>query len=312
MRRRLAGTRTARLLMVVAAGWLLAGCGGAYAYLHDYVIYRGFAAPVTPAGIPRGSVVQMRFRSQATGATSPYLVYLPPGYRKQAAAGRRFPVLYLLHGHPGKMPVWLDVAGVDVVSNELIAAHRMRPMLIVMPSGKQGALGADTEWADTPSGNWMSYVRDVVTDVDQHFATIPDRQHRGIGGVSEGAYGATNIALRNLDLFSVLEGGGPYFTQTPNGVYANASAAQLRAASPAAYLPSVSPAIHRSGLRAWLFQGRSDRSNPQLLRSFVARLQAAGAHVTTGFYAGGHDWRLFRRKTPEMLVKASRWFAQHP
>jgi S-formylglutathione hydrolase FrmB len=184
-------------------------------------------------------------------------------------------------------------------------------MIIVMPGGKSGVLGADTEWANTPSGNWMSYVTDVVHDVDRHFATIPNRQHRGIAGDSEGAYGAVNIALHELGLFSVIESWGGYFTQTPTAVFRGATQAQLRANSPADYVDSLAPEIRRLGLRAWLYQGRTDAADPAALRSFAGQLYAAGAHVKLGFFPGGHDWGLYRAKLPLMLTAAGRWF-EHP
>lgn len=300
------------VVALIVAAWLLIGLASGYAYVHRYAIYRGFAVPSTPAGVAQGTVRQVDFWSPAVHQRTPYLVYLPPGYAAQAAQGRHFPVLYLLHGYPGKMPVWINVDAVHVAANKLISRHRMKPMILVMPSGKTGTLGADTEWADTPSGQWMSYLVDLVHNVDARFATLADRQHRGIAGPSEGAYGAMNVALHHLREFSVVQAWGGYFTQTPTGVFANATPAAVRANSPGSYVASRSPTIHRLGLRAWLFQGRSDPLNPAILRSFSRRLHAAGADVHLGFFPGGHDWALFRRQTPHMLRAASHAFSQRP
>ena len=297
---------------VVTCGWLAVGLLGAFHYVHSYAIYRGFPVPSTPAGIPQGRLETVSFRSPAIGRTSRYLVYLPPGYSRAAARGKRFPVLYLLHGYPGKMPVFVNVGAVHVAANVGIAHHTMPPMILVMPGGKSGVLGADTEWADTPSGRWMSYVTDVVHDVDHRFVTMPGRQHRGIAGDSEGAFGAVNIALHHLELFSVLESWGGYFTETPTGVFNGASPAVLRANSPAAYVGSLAPSIRRLGLRAWLFQGRTDTQSPAQIEAFSAALHRAGADVKLGFFPGGHDWGLFRAQTPRMLAAAGRWFSQKP
>src|SRR3954451_6220058 len=190
MRRHRAGPAA---LAVLAGVWVALGLAGAVAYVHRYAIYRGFPVPATPAGVARGTIETVGFHSAAVGADSRYMVYLPPGYRREAARGRRFPVLYLLHGSPGKMPVFVNVGAVNVASDVALDKHEMKPEILVMPAGKSGTLGADTEWADTPSGNWMSYVGDVVRDVDQRFATIPDRAHRGIAGDSLGGYGAMNV-----------------------------------------------------------------------------------------------------------------------
>jgi hypothetical protein len=113
-------------------------------------------------------------------------------------------------------------------------------------------------------------------------------------------------------MFSVVQGWSAYFTQTPTGPFAGASAAKLRANSPAAYVDRLAPAIHRLGLRAWLYQGRTEPTNPALMRGFAAKLHAAGAEVRIGFFAGKHDWGLFRREIPLMLRSASQWFDQPP
>ena len=309
MRRHPAGPAA---IAAIATVWLALGIAGAVAYVHRYAIYRGFPVPATPAGIPRGTIDTISFHSPATGADSRYMVYLPPGYARAAARGRRFPVLYLLHGYPGKMPVFVNVGAVNVASDVALAKHEMKPEILVMPAGKHGTLGADTEWADTPSGNWMSYIGDVVRDVDHRFATIPDRRDRGIAGDSLGGYGAMNVGLHDLRDFSVIESWGGYFTQTPTGVFAGATKAALAAASPAAYVHTLAPEIRRLGLRSWIFQGRTDSADPRLMLDFAAQLHAAGAAVNVGFFPGGHDWGLFRAQAPRMLIAASRWFGQSP
>lgn len=299
-----------RIAAVVVIAWLAVGLIAAYAYAHRYAIYRGFAPPTTPAGVAAGTTRTITFRSPSVHQREQYIVYLPPGYARAAAQGRRYPVLYLLHGYPGKMPVWIHVDPVQVYADELIAHHRMPPTILVMPGGKSGTLGADTEWANTPTGNWMSFVLDVVRDVDHRFATKADRAHRGIAGTSEGAFGATNIALHHLGTFSVLESWGGYYTETPSGAFTGASPAALRANSPAAYVGSLAGRIRRLGLHAWLYQGRSDPLNPRLMLSFAAQLRADGADVRTALYRGGHDWGLFRHQTPHMLAAAARWLTQ--
>jgi enterochelin esterase-like enzyme len=158
----------------------------------------------------------------------------------------------------------------------------------------------------------MDFVLDVVHDVDHRFATIPKRRARGLAGDSEGAYGAINIALHHLPMFSVAQSWGGYFTQAREGVFAHASPQQLRENSPAAYVASLAPQIHRLGFRSWLYQGRTDTADAAALRAFSDALHRAGADVHYGYFPGGHDWGLFRALTPKMLVAASNWFAHPP
>jgi enterochelin esterase-like enzyme len=290
------------------AGWLAVGLAGLAAYVYGYDAHRGFGATQTPAGVPRGQLRVIAFRSPAIHRTERYLVYLPPAYAREAARGERFPVLYFLHGAPGKMTSLTDVDAAQVTADELIARHRIRPLLLVAPAAVQGLYG-DTEWANSPAGRWMDDVVAVVHDVDRRFATLPRRRDRAIAGDSEGAYGAVNVALHHLGLFGVVESWSGYFWQTRSTVFADAPAAQIAANSPAAEVRTLGREIRRLGLRAWIYQGRQDRSDPAQTVHFAADLRRAGAQVRFRFFPGGHDWALWRRETPRMLTAASRWFA---
>jgi len=297
-------------LLVLA--WLLVGVSGAYRYVHRYDLYRGFAKPHTPAGVPRGTVSEVRFRSRALAATEHFDIYLPPGYAAAAAAGRRFPVLYLLHGFPGQPRVFVDAGAIGVDADVMIARRAIRPAILVMPAGPKGYFHGDTEWANASAGRWMDEVLEIVRLVDRRYATLRDRQHRGLAGLSEGGYGAINIALRHLGLFSIAQSWSGYFRQTRSSVFAHATPAAILANSPVDYVPAMAPRIRRLGFRAWLYQGRVDTSPPADMTRFGDELHAAGAEVHYGFFRGGHDWALWRRQLPHMLRVASRWFGQRP
>ena len=143
---------------------------------------------------PLSAVRQRRAReySQTTTSEAIAVGLLSPA----AAAGRRFPVLYLLHGFPGQPRVFVDAGALAVDEDVMIHRHRIRPMIVVMPAGPKGYFHGDTEWADGGAGPWMQDVLEVVRNVDHRYATRRDRRQRGIGGLSEGGYGAINIALR--------------------------------------------------------------------------------------------------------------------
>lgn len=301
---------TRRLTAVVVAAWFAAGILGTWSYAHDYILYRGFGAPRNPAGVAAGRLERVTFFSPALGTRRAYDIYLPPGYARSAARGVRFGVLYLLHGSPGTPRLFLRAGALGVALDTLVARRQIRPFLIVMPDGGDGSLRSDTEWADTGHGRYESFVLDVVRAVDRRWPTIADRAHRAIAGNSEGAYGAVNIALRHPGRFATVESWSGYFTQTPTGPFRRASAAQLRANSPAAYVSSLRPRLRTLPLRAFLYGGAQDPGTRQL-GPFAAQLRAAGATVTTRVWRGRHDWRLWRDRTPLMLRFAARGLGAH-
>jgi enterochelin esterase-like enzyme len=299
--------------LVLALAWLVAGIFGAVVYVRRYSLYRGFPAPVTPAGVARGTVHDVVFRSRALGGDHRYLVYLPPGYRGEAAAGRRFPVLYLLHGDPGKPEIFIRAGALAVQEDVLLSRRLITPMIVVMPSGKAGLFaGSGTEWANAGAGPYESYVLDVTRDVDRRFATVRNRRGRGIGGLSEGGFGALKTTLHHLGRFSVAESWSGYFNERRSGPFAGEPATVIRANSPAKEVPRLAPAIRRLGYRAWIYQGKLDSNDPAHITHISDELHAAGAEVHYGFFPGGHDWGLWRAQLPRMLIAASGWFATPP
>jgi enterochelin esterase-like enzyme len=286
--------------------WLVAGALGVVSYGHDYYLYRGFPAPKDPPGVAPGRFAQVGFYSGALHQRRSYLIYLPPGYAQAAARGRRYPVLYLLHAPPGRPDGYVLAGGLGVRADTLIARGRIQPFIAVLPYGKSGTLGNDTEWANTKWGRYESFVLDTVRAVDSHWATVPKPAARGIGGLSEGGYGAANIGLRHPDVFHVIESWSGYFEQTPTGPFAGASAAALRANSPSAYVTQIASSL--GGMHAYLYQGKLDGYPVANLARFTRELQAAGAQARYSVYPGGHNWRLWRSQMGSMLIFASRSF----
>ena len=246
------------------------------------------------------------FYSPALRREADYLVYLPPGYDP---ARHRYPVYYLLHGSPGRPRSTSASRASGVRLDNLIAEHRMRPMILVFPDGRiDGSTYSDSEWANTPSGDYESYVLDVVAR--RRLAASPrspTARDRVIAGFSAGAYGATNIALHNLTVFGNLQSWSGYYLETRTGVFAHASPAALADNSPLDYVRRLRPpAAPLDPLRAFLFTGRDDNSSPQLDADGRAPSPPAGASVSYALYHGGHDWQLWHAHLDQMLILASR------
>jgi enterochelin esterase-like enzyme len=298
--------RRARRAALAAITAVLAGIGliGAYTYWESYYQHRGFATVAYLPHAQRGRLTTVNFYSAALHREADYIVYLPPGYGDNIL--ERYPVYYLLHGSPGRPEVFLGIANLPVRMDNLISEHRMRPMILVFPDGRiGGSTYSDSEWANTPAGDYADYVVDVVHDVDARFDTLASRQDRVIAGFSMGAYGATNILLHHLRLFGSLQSWSGYYLQTPTGVFEHADRTELIDNSPLDYVTQLRAVIAAEPVRAFLFVGRDDDDSPQT-PPMARALAAAGARVSFALYHGGHDWQLWHARLNQMLMLASR------
>ena len=136
----------------------------------------------------------------------PTLVYLPPSYRRDP--GRRYPVLYLLHGATSVPEEWVDGSyqGFDirVAVDSLIAAGTIPELIVVMPNS-DNALGAGFYANSAATGNWQDFVvPDLVRYIDGHYRTDPRASKRALVGHSMGGFGAFNIAFDHPDVFGLV------------------------------------------------------------------------------------------------------------
>jgi len=292
--------------LVVALTTTVVGLIGAWSYGQAYSQHRGFAVVVKIPRAGTGRLLNVDFYSRALHRRDYYLAYLPPGYE----ASKHYPVLYLLHGMPGRPEVFVDIANLDVRLDNLLSEGQLRPMILVFPDGRiDGSVYSDSEWANTPSGAYANSVLDVVRNVDQRFSTIRNRQDRVIGGFSAGAYGAINIALHHLPVFGSAEVWSGYFTQTRSGVFANASRQALLDNSPLDYVSRLKPELASDPLRVFMFVGRDDEASVQIA-PMASALNRAGAQATYAIYPGGHDWDVWYPRLNQMLILASHDFSK--
>jgi S-formylglutathione hydrolase FrmB len=270
--------RAGRRVVVLAVVCAIAG-GAAYAaFGSGGGNSRADVAPNLPAGFHQtsegpdgGTVWEGRIPNPFVPAdTRVSAIYLPPGYTTQ----KRYPVLYLLHGFWGSPSSFVDSFRMANTADELISAGDVRPFVVVMPPGGAIHHGKTSgEWA----GVWERYVVDTVVPwTDAHLSTIASQSGRAIGGLSAGAFGAVDIALRHLSVFSVAESWEGYFRPFRDGPFVRATAAELAAHNPTLLVRQHAPYV-RAHIRFFLSTGKShgivDR---QWTFSFARELQALG------------------------------------
>ena len=128
-------------------------------------------------------------------------VFLPPSYQKDKH--RRFPVVYALHGYSIGAEQWSHEIHVPQTI-EGAFAQGAKEMIVVLPDSKTLHNGSMYSSSVT-TGDFENFIaRDVVSYIDAHYRTIPDRASRGLVGHSMGGYGATRIGMKHADVFGSL------------------------------------------------------------------------------------------------------------
>lgn len=129
------------------------------------------------------------------------LVFLPPSYDKQKS--RRYPVVYALHGYSIGAEQWSREIHVPQTI-EGAFAQGAQEMIVVLPDSKTVHNGSMYSSSVT-TGDFENFIaRDVVSYIDAHYRTIPNRLARGLVGHSMGGYGATRIGSKHAGVFGSL------------------------------------------------------------------------------------------------------------
>jgi enterochelin esterase-like enzyme len=121
-------------------------------------------------------------------------IYLPPQYEKEP--GRRFQVVYYLHGATGTES---SDAGLARNVDAAISSGRIAPVIYVFPNGGAGSYYRDSSENYVRAETML--IRELLPFVDQHFRTIDRSSARGICGFSMGGSGAIRLALKYPGLF---------------------------------------------------------------------------------------------------------------
>jgi enterochelin esterase-like enzyme len=128
-------------------------------------------------------------------------VYLPPSYEREP--GRRYPVVYTLHGYGLRAQQWVGFANVAGLEKGLTAGTT-KEMILVSPDAFSLHNGSFYSNSKT-TGDWETFIAvELVNYIDSHYRTIPDRMSRGLTGHSMGGYGTLRIGMKHPEVFSSL------------------------------------------------------------------------------------------------------------
>lgn len=237
-------------------------------------------------------------------------VMLPPGYDDPANAGKRYPVVYLIHGYvPFASPDdWFTAGDALGTMQLLLADHAIPPMIVVGLDMTAGVPSADWECLDVPNGPQLeTYLTNwVIPKIDTTFRTVADRSGRSIGGMSAGGYCALNIGLHHLPMFSSILITEPYDDPGDAVKLFKGNRQLIEANTPRDYI-STMPFPQQIAVMLDVPTGApTDVTTGQRIASALLRRgQQAALRKEYGF---NHTWHTARAALPFMLAYAAQHF----
>jgi enterochelin esterase-like enzyme len=169
----------------------------------------GSSLPWDVKDVPHGEVHHHFYRSVIADDERDYYVYTPPGY--DPAANKTYPVLYLLHGFSDDASGWTAVGHANVIFDNLIAAGKAKPMIVVMPLGYGTMEMIRLGWGawdhpDVCDKNFTNFQKALLTEVmprvESEYRITKASDSRAIAGLSMGGSESLLTGLNNLDKFS--------------------------------------------------------------------------------------------------------------
>src|SRR5262245_59781783 len=237
--------------------------------------------------VPHGAVAQVPYMSKTLKRFRRMHVYTPPGYDKGEG---KYPIFDLLHGAFDCDASWSTVGRAGFILDNLIAAGKAKPMIVVMPAGHTGPFRfgppGDRSFERQMDEFADDFVNDVKPYVEKNYRVIGDRAHRAIAGLSMGGAQTLNIAFSHLDeygyigvyssgIFGIVGGFGG---QGPSTKWEDDHKAVLDNAE------------LKKGLRlVWAGCGKEDFL-VKTSEATVAMLKKHGFDVVSRESAGGHTW----------------------
>jgi enterochelin esterase family protein len=249
--------------------------------------------------VPHGAVSAVYYYSSALGRTRRMHVYTPPGYDAGTA---KYPVFYLLHGAGDSDDSWTSVGRANFILDNLIAAKKAQPMIVVMPAGHttREPMRAPAAGGQAPRDEFAEdFVNDVMPYIEKNYRVLRDRADTAIAGLSMGGGQTLNISMLHLDRFGyvgVFSSG--VFSRGPRNTAAVAGTPPPPVVIPAEWIQQHANNLDDASLKAglkllWFSTGSDDRLVPTS-QATVDMLKEHGFKPVFLESSGGHTWLNWR------------------
>jgi enterochelin esterase-like enzyme len=211
-------------------------------------------------------------------------IYTPPGY--DSNINQKYPVLYLLHGGGEDERGWAAQGKTNLILDNLIAAGKATPMLVVMPDANIGLGGFNANGIESSLKMFEGEMKQsIIPFVEKNYRALSDANDRALAGLSLGGLHTLYTGVNNTDMFAYL------------GVFSSGWILPMQekfAQAQYDFIKANTDKINTNLKLLWLAQGGKDDiayNNGQIM---LGKLDEFKIRHTYYEYPGGHTWPVWR------------------
>lgn len=257
----------------------------------------------------KGQLTKLEMDSRSLHRGTAVYVYLPPGYDRSK---ERLPVVYLLHGNPGKSSDWFSRGHIEETVDNLIVTGKIHPLIMVAADcfGSGGSHSHD-DFLNSVDGALMAedfVAQELPAWVDARYRTIKSADARALSGLSSGGYGALNVGSKHTNVFHIFVSHSGFVDLK------NEPKAATQMLGPEGPLWDANNPLKqlknwrdKKNLHVYLDIGVDDELLPES-RDLAKALDHYGIDHVYSVLKGAHEWSLWQKQFAVSIACVDKWF----
>jgi len=230
--------------------------------------------------VPHGEISIKYYYSTVFNGWRRFYIYKPAGYDVNIT--EKYPVLYILHGGGEDERGWATQGKTDLILDNLIAANKAKPMLIVMPDGNVNVQGFG-------ENTLRMFERElklcIIPFVEKNYRAETSSGNRALAGLSMGGIQTLYVGMNNTDLFSYL------------GVFSSGWILPLQsdlADKQNDFMKKNLDKIKNNLKLLWIGIGGKEDIAYNNCQTMISKFKEMNLTYTYNDYPGGHTWPVWR------------------
>ena len=230
--------------------------------------------------VPHGEICIKRYFSTVFNIWRQFYIYKPAGY--DTNVNEKYPVLYILHGGGEDERGWATQGKTDLILDNLVAAGKAKPMLVVMPDGNVNAQGFGE---NTLKMFEREMKQCIIPFVEKNYRAESGPANRALAGLSMGGIQTLYVGMNNTDMFAYL------------GIFSSGWILQMQQDLANAQYDLMNKnisAIKNNLKLIWIGIGGKEDIAYNNCQAMKSKFDEMGLKYIYSDYPGGHTWPVWR------------------